>query len=262
MRIVALNFHDVVANGADVSAHSDEFYRITAGEFETLLAQLKQRGYRSVSSKQFRAWQQGQGALPERAVLLTFDDGYTSHFEQVVPLLIRHRFIGTFFVAVDLVGQSGHMSWEQIKRLVFLGMEVGSHGLSHQPLTGMTPAQVAHEVTESKRLLEEKIGVPVRALSAPRGFWSRAIAEAVSRAGYDAAWVSTIGTVGRDTNPFALRRVVVRRPFSAERVISMVEGWTPSFWWAANQQFLIRVLKRMLGVYWYEQLKRRLVPNA
>ena len=60
----------------------------------------------------------------------------------------------------------------------------------------------------------------------------------------------------------ALRRIVVRRPFSADRIVAMVEGWQPSFWWAANQQLLIRILKRVLGVYWYEQLKRRVVPNA
>jgi hypothetical protein len=55
---------------------------------------------------------------------------------------------------------------------------------------------------------------------------------------------------------------VVRSPVSVERVVAMVEGWQPHFWWAANQQALIRLLKRVLGVYWYEQLKRRLVPNA
>jgi hypothetical protein len=42
----------------------------------------------------------------------------------------------------------------------------------------------------------------------------------------------------------------------------MVEGWQPAFWWAANQQFAIRTLKQVLGVYWYERLKRKLVPNA
>lgn len=54
------------------------------------------------------------------------------------------------------------------------------------------------------------------------------------RAGYDAVWASTVGTNGRETNAQALRRIVVRRPFSADRIVAMVEGWQPSFWWAAN----------------------------
>ena len=110
--------------------------------------------------------------------------------------------------------------------------------------------------------MEERLGTPVQAIAAPRGFWNARVADAVQRAGYDAAWLSTIGTNGTETSPIALRRVVVRQPFSAQRMVAMVEGWKPAFWWAANQQLLIRVLKRTLGVYRYEQLKRILVPNA
>jgi peptidoglycan/xylan/chitin deacetylase (PgdA/CDA1 family) len=262
MRIVALTFHDVVADGRSASAESDTFYRIKASEFESLLSQLRKLSYQTVSSRHFRAWQQGWRNLPERTVVLTFDDGYASHFELVAPLLVRYRFIGTFFVTTGFIGKPGYMSWGQLRKLIFLGMEIGSHGASHQPLTPLSPHELAEEVVSSKRLLEERLGVPIQAMAAPGGSWNPAVAEASKQAGYEAVWVSTIGTNGKETLPMALRRVVVRRPFSAERVVSMVEGWQPSFWWVANQQMLIRLLKRALGVYWYEQLKRRLVPNA
>ena len=261
-RVVALTFHDVVAEGADTSKISDGFYRLQVKEFDTLLAELRRLGYQTVSSRAFRAWQQGKGPLPERAVMLTFDDGYASHVEIVAPLLRRYRFTGTFFVTVDLIGRKGHVTWDQLRQLIFLGMEIGSHALSDAPLTSHAPAALEAEVTRSKHILEERLGVPIHAIAAPRGFWNAAVAQAVQRAGYDAAWLSTIGTNGRETSPIALRRVVVRQPFSARGVMAMVEGWTPAFWWAANQQLLIRILKRVLGVYGYEQLKRRLVPNA
>lgn len=262
MRVVALMFHDVVVDGAPASAASDPLYRITLSELETLLAQLRRLGYHSVSSREFLAWQKGQRTLSERTVVFTFDDGYASHFELVVPLLLRYRFTGTFFIAPTLIGRPGHMNWEQLRKLVFLGMEIGSHGLSHQPLTECSRAQLEAELVLSRSVLEERLGMAVRVLAAPRGFWNCAVADAVKRAGYEAAWVSTIGTNGPETQPLALRRVVVRQPFSAQRLVSMVDGWQPAFWWAANQQALIRVLKRALGVYWYEQLKRKLVPNA
>ena len=262
MRIVALTFHDVVTNGNVAAADGDAFYRIKTGEFESLLSQLRKLGYQSVSSRQFRVWQEGRATLPERTVVLTFDDGYASHFDVVAPLLLRYRFSGTFFIAPELVGRPGHMTWEQLRKLVFLGMEVGSHGLSHVPLTTMPRDQLRRELVESKQLLEQRLGVPIRALAAPRGFWNKTVADEVSRAGYEAAWVSTIGTNGDTTNPLALRRVVARWPFSAQRLVAMVEGWQPAFWWAASHQRAIRLLKRALGVYRYEQLKRRLVPNA
>ena len=262
-RVVALTFHDIVAeeDGAS-SLSSDTFYRIQAGDLEGLLSKLRQLGYQTVSSRAFRAWQQGDGALPERTVVLTFDDGYASHFEIVVPLLLRYRFTGTFFITTNRIGRPGYLTWEQLRKLVFLGMEIGAHGLSHQPLTSLSIPALQEELATSKRLLEERLGIPVRALAAPGGFWNTRVTEAAQRTGYDAVWISTIGTNGRETSPQALRRVVVRQPFSAARIASMVEGWQPSFWWAANQQLVIRFLKRVLGVYWYEQLKRRLVPNA
>ena len=263
MRIVALTFHDVAKDSNGVStAKGDSFYRIKVGEFESLLSQLRKLSYQTVSSRQFRAWQDSKATLPERTVVLTFDDGYASHFEVVAPLLLRYHFSGTFFIAPELIGKRGYMTWDQLRKLVFLGMEIGSHGMSHEPLTAVSRDRLQEELVSSKRTLEQRLGIPVQAIAAPRGFWSRAVADAVQQAGYEAAWVSTIGTNGEATNPLALRRVVVRWPFSVEQLVAMVEGWQPSFWWAANQQLLIRFLKRMLGVYWYEQLKRRVVPNA
>ena len=262
MRIVALTFHDVTVNGHATPGDGDAFYRIKAGEFESLLSQLRKLGYQTVSSKEFRAWQQGETQLPERTVVLTFDDGYASHFEVVVPLLLRYHFSGTFFIAPSLVGKPGYVTWEQLRKLVFLGMEIGSHGLSHEPLTSLSSEEMQRELAESKRLLETQLGITVNAIAAPRGFWNRAVADAVQQTGYEAAWVSTIGTNGPETNALALRRVVVRWPFSSQRLVSMVEGWQPAFWWAAGHQRAIRLLKRSLGVYRYEQLKRLLVPNA
>lgn len=262
MRIVALTFHDVVPNGNGAAASSDAFYRLHASELEGLLAQLRRLGYQSISSQAFRAWQRNAHALPERTVVLTFDDAHASHFELVTPLLLRYRFLGTFFVTTNHIGQAGYMSWAQLHKLRFLGMEIGSHGVTHRPLTDLSSQELREELATSKRVLEQRLEVPVTALAAPGGFWSAAVTHAAEETGYEAVWISTIGTNGKDTNPMALRRVVVRPRMSMEKIVSMVEGWQPAFWWAANQQVAIRLLKRTLGVYWYEQLKRKLVPNA
>ena len=262
MRVVALTFHDIAGDGGAAAPQPGGFSRISAEELERVLLPLRHRGYQTVSSRAFRAWQQGAKTLPERALVLTFDHGYASHFEVATSLLLRHRFSGTFFVTVGRIDRPGYMTWEQLRKLVFLGMEIGSRGLSAEPLTRLSRQQLEESLAESKRMLEQRLGIPVRALAAPAGLWNSAVAEAAQRAGYDAVWASTVGTNGRETHPHALRRIAVRRPFSADRIVAMIEGWQPSFWWAANQQFAIRTLKRLLGAYWYEQLKRRLVPDA
>jgi len=263
MRVVALTFHDVLNDDEQSkSPKGEDFYNIRLNELEQLLSELRKLGYHSASSRDFHAWQLGKKTLPERSVVLTFDDGYVSHMEIVAPLLMRHRFTGTFFVTTGFIGKPGYVNWEQLKKMIFLGMEIGSHGVTHKPLTKCTREELSNEIVESKRVLEEKLGVPIHTMAVPGGFWNERVAKVAERAGYEAVWVSTIGTNGKETNALGLRRVVVRRPFSVHRVVSMVEGWQPAFWWAANQQFLIKMLKRVLGVYRYEQLKKKLVPNA
>ena len=263
MRVVALTFHDVAAEESRATPErGDAWYQVTVNELESLLSQLRKLGYRTASSKQFRLWQQGTASLSERTVVLTFDDGYASHFTLVASLLLRYRFSGTFFVTTDHIGRPGYLSWEQLRKLVFLGMEIGSHGMSHRPLTTLSREDLEKELSQSKRTLEEQLGVPIRALAAPGGFWNGTVTDAAQRAGFDAVWISTIGTNGKETNTLGLRRIVVRRPVSVDRVISIVQGSRRALWWATNQQLLIRGLKRVLGVYWYERLKRRLVPDA
>jgi peptidoglycan/xylan/chitin deacetylase (PgdA/CDA1 family) len=261
-RVVALEFHDVVPDPAAGAEAPVARLQLRARELERLLAELRQLGCQTISSRAFRAWQRGQGHLPERAVVLTFDDGHASHFDLVVPLLMRYRFTGTFFITVDRVGRPGWMTWDQLRKLVFLGMEVGSRGMSRESLAGLSRVELAKELARSKDMLEERLGVPVRALAAPSGDWNAGVASAARHAGFDALWISAPGTNGPETQALALRRLTMRRPFSLQQVLALVDGWQPAFWWAARQQVAIRGLKRILGVYWYEQLKRRLVPNA
>ena len=156
-RVVALTFHDIAGDGGVADPQADGFSRITAEELERVLVPLRHRGYQTVSSRAFRAWQRGGNALPERAVVLTFDHGYASHFDLATSLLLRHHFSGTFFMTVERVGQAGYMTWEQLRKLVFLGMEIGSRGLSAEPLTRLSRPQLDETLAESKRLLEQRL---------------------------------------------------------------------------------------------------------
>ena len=261
-RVVALGFEEVVAGGAHSSGEAVSRLPLRASELERLLSELRRLGCQTISSRAFRAWQQGRAALPERAALLTFDDGHASHFDLVVPLLLRYRFTGTFFIAVDRVDQPGCMTWDQLRKLVFLGMEIGARGISRESLAGQSKPKLAETLACSKRLLEERLGVSVRALAAPGMDWNVAVAEAARASGYDAVWISTSGTNGPETHALGLRRLAVRPPCSIPQALALIDGWQPAFWRAARQQMAIRALKRVLGVYWYEQLKRRVVPNA
>lgn len=88
--------------------------------------------------------------VPERVVVLTFDDAVASHATFVAPLLRRYGFGGTFFVTefVDppFADKRHYMSWEQIRTLNQWGFEIGNHTARHTHVTRMTPAQFSEEL--------------------------------------------------------------------------------------------------------------------
>lgn len=131
-----------------------------------------------------------------KSLYLTFDDGYECFHRNVVPTLSSIGGKAIVFVITDYIGQTNdwdlrlsnkpfrHMSAQQIKEVVRLGFEVGSHSCSHRDLTRLAPDVLRDELSTSKRMLEDLTGVEVDALSFPYGRYDRPTAEAAFAAGY------------------------------------------------------------------------------
>jgi peptidoglycan/xylan/chitin deacetylase (PgdA/CDA1 family) len=101
--------------------------------------------------------------IPDKLVVLTFDDAVASHATYVAPLLERYGFGATFFVCEfpkpPFSDKSLYMTWEQIRSLNQRGFEIGNHTATHRHIPDMTPAEFADELTA----IEEKgigLGIP------------------------------------------------------------------------------------------------------
>jgi peptidoglycan/xylan/chitin deacetylase (PgdA/CDA1 family) len=180
------------------------------------------RNYRIVSLDEVRRWVRGETALPPRAVLLTFDDGYRDNLEVAYPILKRFGHTATIFVPTDFVGSSTPLphdlallptrnptlSWEQLRGLrgVF---EVGSHACSHRPLTRIPLDEARREIFDSKRKLEDQIECPVYAFSYPKGSigdFSPVLEDILRDAGYELGF-TTIAAINRvGINPLRIAR--------------------------------------------------------
>jgi peptidoglycan/xylan/chitin deacetylase (PgdA/CDA1 family) len=89
-------------------------------------------------------------AVPNRVVVLTFDDSVASHATFVAPLLKKLGFGATFFVTEGfefLTDKEHYMTWEQIQGLHLAGFEIGNHTRSHAGVAKLTPERLALEVT-------------------------------------------------------------------------------------------------------------------
>jgi peptidoglycan/xylan/chitin deacetylase (PgdA/CDA1 family) len=163
----------------------------------------------------------------KRYVLITFDDGYADNVDIGLPILNSYGFKATFFVVAGMVHEKtrsnsdmGHMlypgrqmmTYGDLRKLTDCGMEVGSHGWTHQQTTRIDKGSrlsLAGELEKSRQLLEEIINHPVLSFSYPngqRGAFSQETRNQIIQAGYHCAATTMWGTLCRSADLFSLPR--------------------------------------------------------
>jgi peptidoglycan-N-acetylglucosamine deacetylase len=100
--------------------------------------------------------------IPDKLVVLTFDDGVVSHATHVAPLLKQYGFGATFFVCEfppDFADKTKYMTWEQMGELAKMGFELANHTRTHTHLSKLTADRFGEEL----RYVEDKaasLGAP------------------------------------------------------------------------------------------------------
>jgi peptidoglycan/xylan/chitin deacetylase (PgdA/CDA1 family) len=189
------------------------------------LHRLREHGFRGVTVGEWLVACRSRRPLPGRAVLLTFDDGYSDFAEHAWPLLERHGFPATVFVVTDAAGRTGAwdadrgdapglMGWDEIRELARRGIEFGSHTSTHPALCGLSNAEVVRELVNSRAVLEEQLGTAVSALAYPYGDHDGAIAHLAGACGYEAALTCDPRHAELTDNSLRLPRFEIRGDFT------------------------------------------------
>jgi peptidoglycan/xylan/chitin deacetylase (PgdA/CDA1 family) len=194
-------------------------YRISPKRFECQLEWLHRQGYCSISLTAFYEYffEQASHSVPEKLIILTFDDAYKDFHDNAWPLLRRYGFGATVFVPTDYVGGRAEwdhvygppaeiMSWEQIVQLSGEGIHFESHGCSHKRLSELTEAQILSDAINSKLMLEMNLNRTIVGYSFPYTASDRDTQELIKGAGYKYA-VAGSGSLG--DNRFSIPRIEI-----------------------------------------------------
>ena len=183
---------------------------VTPENFDAQMAYLKQAGYHAVTLYDlYDVLAQGK-ALPEKPIILTFDDGYVDAFTQAMPILHKYGFVGTFFVLTrpaDEGGAGEHLTWEQIVAMSATGMDVELHCREHVDLRNRSNDFLVHQIAGGKESLEAHINRPVRWFAYPSGRYDAAVVRVLKSDGFWGAVTTKSGRTHTTSGVFDLQRV-------------------------------------------------------
>ncbi len=215
--IPILMYHQVTP----VPSESFAKFTVTAKAFSTQMRWLAVARYTPLTVDQLLACWSGRRVLPERPVVITFDDGFRDCVDFALPALVRHGFPAVFYLVAGLVGRTSRwtlpicgvafplMDWATARSLLEAGMECGAHSMTHPPLAQRPPASWHAELVESRRLLEDRLGREIRHLAYPFGSVDTGVRAVAEEAGYVSACTTEKGLAEVGDDWLMLRRVPV-----------------------------------------------------
>lgn len=181
--------------------------RMPPAQFEEQMSYLASHGYHNITPQQLEQFLTGQGLLPAKPFMITFDDGYTDNYTNALPILQRYKFAALVFMVSSYVDGSGYLSSSQLKGLVAAGWSIGGHTVTHVDLTKLDPSAQEKELRDSQAFLEKITGQPVQYFAYPFGAYNARIIEVLKQDGYRLAFTTERGWAQRGSNPFLIHRV-------------------------------------------------------
>lgn len=176
-RLAVLGFHKV---GSPPAHARETWFYISATTFDRYLRWLQASNWHVISAQEFLTGLQAPAGLPDRSVLLTFDDGYRSMRDVALPLLGSFGFPAVLFVPTSFIGlvnsfdagvepEEPICDWDDLVDLQSHGVSIQSHGVTHRPFSTLSEAERDRELKDSKAVLENRLGGLVELFSYPYG---------------------------------------------------------------------------------------------
>lgn len=177
--------------------------------FEKQMEYLFKQNYQPITFEEFFNFLKTKREIPERSLIITFDDGWKNQYQYAFPVLKKYGFKATFFVVVNSIGNPASMNWEELKELLENEMEIGSHSMTHSDLRHLSSASLKYEIQNSKIILEKNLGRKINVFAYPYGAFDTKTIEAVKESNYLMARTTLEGINQNLENLYTLKGIQV-----------------------------------------------------
>jgi peptidoglycan/xylan/chitin deacetylase (PgdA/CDA1 family) len=199
---------------------------VPSEEFAAQMQALKAAGWHAVTMDQLEAyWTRGVPLGPGKPIVLTFDNGYASQYENALPILKRLGWVGDENIQLTgLPPSQGGLTDAQVRGLIASGWELDTQGISHADLITLDAAQLKYQVATARHMLQKRYGVPVNWFCYPSGHYDATVVAAVKAAGFVGSTTVIPGWANPSEDPYRLPRLRVLGGTSPSALLDQISS--------------------------------------
>lgn len=199
-------------------AHDDI---IPPANFKQHIKMLADSGYHTILPDQLYDYLNYGAKLPEKPIIISFDDTDLDQFTVAAPELKKYGFKGVFFIMTVSIGRPRYMSKAQIKTLSDEGHVIASHTWNHKNFTQFTDEDWAIQIDKPTKTLETITGKKVEYFAYPYGVWKPETLHKLKEHGFKAAFI--LSTKRDEINPlFTIRRIIDPGTYTAKNLYNSI----------------------------------------
>lgn len=223
--------------------------------FKEQMLALASSGYNTITEAELLDYLEQKAALPEKPILITFDDGYLSNYTEAFPILKELNMKASIYVVASrifedsgsIAGEYPKISWKQAREMKGTisiqshtwdshskqnNVQLQSRGLITGPMQMENGQETQAEFEErvyadfmaSKNAIEQNVGTQVTAISYPYGDYSADTIRLAEKAGYKMAFTVNSGMNSQSSLPFELKRITADGGYSGAELINRIEA--------------------------------------
>ncbi len=194
--------------------------------FRSQMAYLAENGYTTISFYDLSLAVTNNQPLPEKPVILTFDDGYLDNYEIAYPILQEYGLHATFFVVTEFIdrGREGYLTWEMVQEMAAAGHNFEPHSRTHPELTNRDRDYLIWEMLGPQETLAYHIGYTPRYFSYPSGRYDDAVIGMAQELGYWGAVTTYSGKEHSFIDRYTWTRMRIRHNTPLAEFVDLVNS--------------------------------------